>query len=442
MKKILYNLFLSIQLISSCSNQSQASSSITEDAGCDLYPEIYKKSDDLYVAGIAGKTLSLAMERINSANASLWKNYSTVQSNYRVANIASTELKKGTTADGSCHFNKVLNQVSYTDNEIWVAYVTKAVNPQKIPNTMCDYCCDGLPKGKIKFAQDIEMFVTVTSSPNALLTSHLGITFSIETVCFGRTKGVSVDLHSFAAKVMLMRNPARRYMINAPVFQMEKMIIEALPGAVFVSTRETQKEISDRKDVTLAEFRANHEVEIYEKNLSWAENSMNSAARRLARELREFDLGQNPNREDSSEKIRARHADSITEFEMIEMDQSGNIVISQEKLNAQVEYKIFREMEDFKNPYTFLSDKNAKPGFQSFLEVIANNPPILSVDRTTRIKDQFTLYDPKDPQVPWLSVDKSNENYQWLFKETFEPAGITHYMVVNLQSLANCKAVE
>jgi hypothetical protein len=82
----------------------------------------------------------------------------------------------------------------------------------------------------IDFAKHIKMFVTVTSSLNAIFITYMGVTASIEGVRSG-TRGISFDLHSFAAKIMLMRNPKRLYQINQPVLQMGNILIKAIDAA-------------------------------------------------------------------------------------------------------------------------------------------------------------------------------------------------------------------
>jgi hypothetical protein len=216
------------------------------------------------------------MERVDRCNVALWQHYIDVQRNPRAVDAAGLmvgqggkSLQKGYLTDGSYHFSRVLGEVSRTNNEIWVAYITKDMTPQKIPESIRSYGAGdlddyfrmgGLDSFKRSFPQNIEMFMTVTSSPSALITSHMGIASSIEGVG-RRTKGTSVNLHSFAAKVMLMRNPQRKYMVNAPVFAMEKIIADALPGFVFVGTREMKHIMEERQQISFDEFHAQNLVQ-------------------------------------------------------------------------------------------------------------------------------------------------------------------------------------
>ena len=72
-----------------------------------------------------------------------------------------------------------------------------------------------------------------------------------------------MDLHSFAAKVMLLKNLHRRYMMNAPVPAMEELISKGLPdGSVFIATRERKKTLDDHKNMTVDEYKNLHMDEL------------------------------------------------------------------------------------------------------------------------------------------------------------------------------------
>ncbi len=167
--------------------------------------------------------------------------------------VAGTDNLSGSTLDGSCHFMEVLNEVYLVKNEVWAAYITKADFPIKICEGLGFYSPEFFHNQDDRFAKDIEMFVTVTSSPHAYITSHMGIASTLEGLTT-RQKGTSLDLHSFAAKVMLNRNPDRRSMVNAPVFAMEQIIIKALPNDIFVGTRQMRKRMQAAQGVGFREY--------------------------------------------------------------------------------------------------------------------------------------------------------------------------------------------
>ncbi len=214
-------------------------------------------------ADFEDRELYCVMERVNDDNIKSWKQYANVQGHARVVETTLSLVgedgkklfPKGNPGDGSQHFNEVLKKTSRQLNEIWVAYVTTNRKIEHISSGFSVYYTPGHidetlhlhhkswtgspDRAGNSFAKNIQMFVTVTSSPEALITSHMGIATSVEAIITGRMKGISVDLHSFAAKVMLQRNPKRRFMVNAPLPTMEEIMLKALPtGSVFIGTRE------------------------------------------------------------------------------------------------------------------------------------------------------------------------------------------------------------
>ena len=201
-----------------------------------------------YVGKMQGKDLWIAMERICDENIKDWTNFAEVQSCPQ-AEYFVFEEKGISTSQGTTWFEKVLKETSYTQNEIWVAYITSCPYLSYTPNKFSGYgkrCIDNYYKHEARqvplkfliedhFANYIKMFVTVTSSPTAKITSHMGIAKSAESF-LDPVKDVSMDLHAFCAKVMLQRNPERRYMVNAPATIME--YIMAMNTEVYIGTRE------------------------------------------------------------------------------------------------------------------------------------------------------------------------------------------------------------
>ena len=229
---------------------------LLQDTGSHLFPGIQKINANFYTARIHGKNLSLVMERIDARTKRLWQAYIEVQNNGRVIEIASKLLPgKGTTGDGAAHFEKVLKHISHEDNELWVAYITKEEKPGAIPDSIITYNADAVDSKSNSFAKNIEMYVTVCSTSNALISSNMGIASTAESLG-DRTRGTSIDLLSFAAKVTLKRNPQRRFMVNAPIFPMEKIMVEALPHSIFVGTREMLKSVRDREKITFVDYKA------------------------------------------------------------------------------------------------------------------------------------------------------------------------------------------
>ena len=171
---------------------------------------IEQVNDGMYKGYLEDRpSFEFVLERLSDKNYGHWKYFIHNQLQGRTEHLG----------EGSLHFKKVLQEVSYTDNEIWIAYLNDTDNKR------------------------IVMYVTVASSPNALITSHMGIAktkeaFEAELKGFKGYKGISMLLHSFAARIMLLRNEQRKYMINAPAHVMEKIVYDSLPnGTVFIGTR-------------------------------------------------------------------------------------------------------------------------------------------------------------------------------------------------------------
>jgi hypothetical protein len=353
----------------------------------DLYPEIREVDPGLYAAKIphrddfGDRALYCVMEMVTFSNLPHWQKYAEVQNNPRAVGVGfslrkpdGTRVQEGTLGDGSGHFKRVLNEADLYSTEVWVAYITTDSHIRHNDETL-HYKADDLDAvnnfyqgtwvgdpedAGNSFAKHIQMFVTVTSSKEALLTSHMGVAASVEGTMVRRPKGISLDLHSFAAKVMLKRNSARRFMIHAPVFAMERIMYTALPGHVFPLTREWFKkfndEISDRgQDLFYAE-----------RDRQWHLGSQFAKeSRGFAKELMDYVREHNP---------RISYTESS--------DRRGNWK------------KVFQIFED-------------------------------------------------DRDRLWLTVDDNNyKTYKWLWNGAFQPAGVTHYVLVNLKALADARPIE
>lgn len=166
--------------------------------------------------------------------------------------------------NGSIFFCQMLNNVDYVQHELWVCYITSGLS-QHIPTSVMTYK-DPYTQADQNFPQDIKMFMTVTSHPDALFTSHVGIAATVYRTLASmksREAPISTNLHSGAAKVMLMRNPKRRWTINQPTPDMGDRLVKVMdkigPGLAFKGTRtyynqlkETKK---DKEKMTLDQFR-------------------------------------------------------------------------------------------------------------------------------------------------------------------------------------------
>lgn len=431
----LYSLVLFLVSIISVSAPHATETLIGKEPGEKLFPDVEKVSNDLYTAKIPGKKLRLVMERVDSRTQPLWLQYISVQSGGGGVSLAGN-LKNTFDTTGSAHFKNVLMETSYLDNEIWVAYITKAETPEKIPDYMKNYEDQDFTGTKKPFARNIEMFVTVTSNPKALIISNMGISLTIESALWGRTPGTSLDLLSFSAKVMLRRNPDRKFMINAPGLAMENIIIKALPGSVFIGTREMQKIMKERQNLTLQEFSQEKEEKERDELKRDAQEDMEKTNINLEKRL-------NQRKPDETEKsIREKFAKKIHPLTMLEIGKDGKYVVSEEKVNARLKDNMKEEFDSFKNPYSSPFSQDRETRAVGFLEFMKKYPPIISATYGKVGLENLTIFEPKDLSKIWLSINESDKDYQWVFTEPFSPQGITHFIAVDLVALADSRKVE
>ena len=409
--------------------------------------------DTFYVGKTSSKPdLTFVMERVSDENIKDWQHYATEQSNNQSFKIAA-EYDRSFNGDGSGHFKKVLSETSYRDNEIWIAYITTQQNPNYTSKKFYNYEseCSFITHIKRKVdpsrripdyctqGQNILMFVTITSSPSALITSHMGISKTAEAIINGNEhKGISMDIHSFGAQVMLLRNPNRRFMVNAPVAVMEKIIEKNLPkNAVFIGERSETEKMFSLKDATLETLLNSPEKEKFEEDLKILEKRKN-------KKLKSFNASL---QDESTQKV-------LEEFQQDEVAQSflryneENRLFEVDPTNYEIEKNKVQEdsAETVKIPsgwQLFISKaldtfdfnkpipESSKKKLYSLLEM---HPSLIKVEENG---NAFTLYKPEDRTQEWLHIEKGNKDYQWLFTEPFRPAGSTHYVVIDLQALAD-----
>lgn len=404
MKYFLFK-YLFLGLFSFTSLAFSMEDNVSEEPSKYLYHQVQKINENFYVAKVPEQNFCLAMERVNERTQPLWFQYAKVQSSPCAVGIA-RHFEPEFTSAGSSYFEKVLELVSYFHNEIWVAYVTIAKDPQEIPENMRDYNIEDIYEEINDFAKDIQMFVTVTTTPNALVTSHMGVSASIEGILNNRKRGVSMELHSFAAKVMLMRNPNRRFMINSPTTAMAKIILNSLPAkTVYVGTKEMEELMKAPQNMAFA---------------------LKKQASRNELENKDF--------KDMAKKTKSS--------DLVKMLHQEKFVISQKDIEKKLNFKLkYRKQSPF-------SDQPFRSTTRNIIEFMKKHPPILSVDgeNCRSIKDCLTIFDPQNPGEPWLIIDRNNfesqANYQWIFCEPFQNwKDHTHYIAVELKALADSRPI-
>ncbi|ARN84708.1 hypothetical protein [Candidatus Nucleicultrix amoebiphila] len=391
---------------------------ITPDPGQHIFQNVTKIDDGLYTSPMTDQPgLRLVMEKITGFNIVAWKKYLEVQNAPRVVGAVKSlvtgtgkHVQKGNISDGSGYALRVLNSVSIESNEVWMAYITSDSTARHITLPI-DYQAgrEYMFRDKSSFPYNLKMYMTVTSSPNALLTSHLGITVSAEGVFTGRPKGVSVDLHAFAAKVMLIRNPKRRFMVNAPVEAMTQILTKALPSdSLSMGTREMQDHIKKYDYMELSELKEQH-PEIYQKIL---EKSKQETDREM-------------------EKLSINEAERKGVYDRL------------------LQKNLHESFEEFKTPWNWDNVHKEAPGDLEMQRILSrekmhkrmsDHPPIISTQgkSLTSMSHGITISHPASQFH--LEVKKGDKDYNWLSTRVFDPAtSAQHPIAVDLNKLAHSK---
>jgi hypothetical protein len=364
------------------------------------------------------------MEKISNINLSFWQAYAKVQNNFsRIVDLMKQFPKF--TNDGSDHFHEVLTKVDPNKNDIWVAYITSNSDVRHIEKDDVEDYLNSYNITKTGFCENIVMYVTVTTSPNALITSHMGVSLSHEGLK-KQIRGVSKDLHSFGAYVTLLQNPNRKYMVNAPVAVMGSIIASAVPKGTFFAGNDEflpifEKEIIDlEKKMQELPNKDKIRQDIYED----ADLKQEIVNNRLDRVKKQFD----------NQEIDQKEYNLITELTLeparlqsqFLVNNDGKITISEELVNKEWQKRLEVSVGlARKKPYYDLLKKNG--------------PPIISVDGKDgkTAKNRMTIFNKSNPNESWLVIERGNPDYDWIFTEPFEPAGLTFYIAVDLQALAN-----
>lgn len=208
----------------------------------ELWPVVTKKSENLYVSQVADK-FYLAMERIDKSNQDDWLRYARYQDSAASHKPIKYFLPHGV---GAGRFKAVLENyeqlVVNWDNDLWVAYASCAPITDK---AFCTF-------------EDIDMYVSIITSENALFTSHMGISRSWEAARDLAEKDPkrkkysyqSMYLHAFAAKVIKLIDHRKVYMLTPPTPIMNSIFLKKMPTeSFFVGDNFYKKDLeSEEKD--------------------------------------------------------------------------------------------------------------------------------------------------------------------------------------------------
>lgn len=208
------------------------------------YSGVTTISDDLYVGKVADE-FYVAIERVDKSNIDMWKQYARIQW-FCGQKFHSKYLPD---LGGIEFFKMVLDQykkgIIKPCNELWIVYASnKPVSSKAQLNV--DVFSDKI------LNPSIEMFCTVITSANALITSHMGMSRTIE-AAYDLEQGSttrkkhsyqSMYVHSFAAEVFQMINPQKRYMLFTPLPLMRSIVLRKMPmNTVFIGDNRYQERL-------------------------------------------------------------------------------------------------------------------------------------------------------------------------------------------------------
>lgn len=182
-----------------------------KDAPADITEKEFQRvGSSQYVAPYADDLL-FVLERVTSENREFWNDFATDQEK---------ALRTGLIQpDGVTTFRLALKQVS---SDIWIAYAYQGT-------------IDEIKKGHI-YKENIEMSMTVLTTDESPIVSHMGISRNPLNICrYKKTnegaphKAISVPFQSFAAQVMREMDPNKAFMVNKPTPIMRSILAAKLP---------------------------------------------------------------------------------------------------------------------------------------------------------------------------------------------------------------------
>ncbi len=366
-------------------------------------PAHIKNDGDMYYTKLHGKSMWLVAQKLTDSNIRFWRHYAKEQTNSGAVNLANS-VNKHFNVDGSMHFDMVLSTV-FPHADTYICYVTN-VRPKRIEDIAMESYnpIQTNYSDRTHYASNILMFVTANTHAESLLAAHMGISSSIESILEG-VRGLSVDLHSFAAKVLLISNPKIIYMITCPSHIMESIIIKNMPSNVHIGTRELQAVIDSRAETTPRMF-----------NTMFPEIAVQTHTRLLDRASREL--------ENAKENGRASY--------IADAQRDHDILVKNGVNDARVAKIVRQKYDQWYEPKTFEYFGN----YKSMAELMAEHPPVLSVadNEGMSFGNRLTILDTSGAEL--CTATPENIEYRWLFARAFEAAGSTHYLAVDYGDLA------
>lgn len=380
-----------------------------------------------FVGRIKGRQLWCAMERVTDENLSAWRKYAFIQRDFGDARVSSMlNPRGGSLHEGSDHFSLVLSEVSHTDNEMWVAYIMDtpqlAYDHLKLNDYTSEFLCryigdkEYMPH-KNQFAKSLKIFVTAVTSPKAKFYSNLGICKAIESI-WAKESNLAVDLLSFTAKVMLLNNEERRFMLNAPAPVMGTLLCKKV-NHVYFDTKEYveyYKSIDDNSGLT--EFMARNDKIVSRANIQRkAEKALKSINKKI-------------NSMDCQQRLLSLYQMDEKAKRYLEASPVG-FAVSPTKVDKVITDILKREYLRSKGGRCYQGYLDHIQDIDAFLE---DHPAILSFGLNP---NSISIYDPQQRDKVWLVVKESDADYNWIFTRTFQPAThLTRMIAVDIKELS------
>ena len=165
------------------------------------------------------KHLTFVLEKVTTENKTKWMEFSKEELRKAFAYSRAMKLEwdfLGPIRTAVNSFEEFIDlyaeseDIKYNENEVWIAYVKNNITHQ------------------------IEMCFTVTTQKNVPVTTHMGIfRANYSSNRMEQTRGLSLLLHSFAAKAMRSIYPEKQYMYTDSIGDMKKILIKSIPSNGF-----------------------------------------------------------------------------------------------------------------------------------------------------------------------------------------------------------------
>ena len=377
------------------------------------------------------------LERLTADNYSRWYEYGRIQSKPKNAVICMTAMKHFI-SDGINSFYDVISgyrpdpENIRENRDVYICYASTA-EPRPAGPEMDTYDLGesirnvgpaasaaptsesaGRLSGSFSPAA-IVMFMTVTTSPGARIACHFGISASVEGALGGH-RGLSVDLHKFAARAISHNYPLVKFMVTPPIDNMLCLLCRAFPADMRIGTKEMLELVTKRAEVDYETYLAG-ESELVERTLvkvqKWAD----------IRAAADDDEESGPESESESE--------SKTESEPVTLS------------HPKVREVLMAAYERYQNPYYYSFDPETLEflghGIASAKKVMTLYPPIISVDKNTKAARRFTIEGRDGEKIEFYKngTDSVSAAHQWLFDPTYQPDAQTYYAAVDYKALAS-----